>query len=92
MCRSTLAIYCIIDDFLMASRHQEDVRIEVSGAEVITIAIVAMLHFGSNFKKGRLVLHELGLVKRLLWRSRFSRRVNRLTNLIYRLFHQFGQS
>ncbi|MDQ3749509.1 MAG: IS982 family transposase [Acidobacteriota bacterium] len=90
MCHSTLAIDCFIDDFLKASRHREDCRIEVSDAEVITIAIAAMLHFGGNFQKSRRVLHELGLVKRLLSRSRFSRRVNRLADLIYRLFHQLG--
>ena len=92
MCHSTLAIYCFIDDFLKASRHTEDSRIEVSDAEVITIAIVAMLHFGGNFEKSRLVLHELGLIGRLLSRSRFSRRMNRLSDLIYRLFHQFGNT
>ena len=90
MCQSTLAIYCFIDDFLKASGHREDCRIEVTDAEIITIAIAAMLHFGGNFEKSRLVLHELGLVKRLLSRSRFSRRVNRLADLIYRRFHQFG--
>ena len=90
MCDSTLAIYCFIDDFLKASRHREDIRTEVTDAEVITIAISAMLHFGGNFEKSRLVLHELGLMKRCLSRSRFSRRVNRLADLIYRLFHQLG--
>ena len=48
MCDGTLAIYCFIDDFLNASGHREDVRIEVTDAEVITIAITAMLHFGGN--------------------------------------------
>ncbi len=92
MCHSTLAIYCFIDDFLKASGHREDCRIEVTDAEVITIAIAAMLHVGGNFEKSRLVLHELGLVRRLLSRSRFSRRMRRLSDLIYRLFHQLGAS
>lgn len=92
MCDSTLAIYCFIDDFLKASGHREDVRIEVTDAEVITIAITAMLHFGGNFEKSRLILHELGLIRRLLSRSRFSRRMTRLADLIYRLFHQLGAS
>jgi len=48
MCDSTIAIYCFIDDFLKASGHREDKRIEVTDAEVITIAITAMLHFGGN--------------------------------------------
>ncbi len=90
MCDSTLAIYCFIDDFLKASGHREDVRIEVTDAEVITIAITAMLHFGGNFEKSRLILTQLGLVRRLLSRSRFSRRMNRLADLIQKLFHQLG--
>ncbi len=90
MCDSTLAIYCFIDDFLKQSGHREDIRVQVTDSEVITIAICAMLHFGGNFEKSRLILHELGLMKRLLSRSRFSRRMNRLADLIYRLFHQLG--
>jgi len=92
MCHSTLAIYCFIDDFLKVSGHREDIRIEVTDAEIITIALAAMLHFGGNFEKSRLVLHELGLVRRLLSRSRFSRRVNRLTDLIHCLFHRLGSA
>ena len=90
MCDSTLAIYCFIDDFLKASGHTEDIRVEVTDAEVMTIAITAMLRFGGNFERSRLILHELGLIKRFLSRSRFSRRMNRLADLIQRLFHQLG--
>jgi hypothetical protein len=90
MCDSTLAIYCFIDDFLKASGYREDCRVEVTDAEVITIALVAMLYFGGNFDKSRHILTELGLIRRLLSRSRFSRRLNRLTDLIQKLFHQLG--
>jgi len=90
MCDSTLAIYCLIDDFLKTSGHLEDCRATVTDAEIITTAVVAMLHFGGNLERSRLVLHELGLIKRLLSRSRFSRRMNRLSDLIYLLFHQLG--
>lgn len=91
MCDHTLAIYCFIDDFLKARHHREDVRIEVTDAEVLTIAVVAMLYFGGNFERSRLVLHELGLIPRLLSRSRLSRRITRLLDLIHLLFHQLGQ-
>ena len=90
MCDHTLAIYCFIDDFLKASGHREDIRAEVTDSEVITIAIVAMLYFGGNFERSRLVLHELGLMKRCLSRSRFSRRINRLADLIHLVFHRLG--
>ena len=63
MCHRTLAIYCFIDDFLKASGHREDIRVQVTDAEVITIAITAMLHFGGNFERSRLVLSELGLIR-----------------------------
>src|SRR5688572_12838313 len=90
MCDHTLAIYCFIDDFLKSSGHREENRVEVTDAEVLTIAIIAMLHFGGNFERSRLVLHELGLIKRLLSRSRFSRRLTRLMDLLQLLFHRFG--
>jgi hypothetical protein len=92
MCHRTLAIYCFIDDFLKASGHREDCRIQVTDAEVITIALTAMLEFGGNFEKSRLLLHELGLIRRLLSRSRFSRRLTRLMDLIQVLFHRLGSA
>lgn len=90
MCHRTLAICCFIDDFLKARGYHQDCRVEVTDAEIITIAITAMLDFGGNFEKSRLVLHELGLIKRLLSRSGFSRRLNSLIDLIHCLFHQIG--
>ena len=57
MCDGTLAIDCFIHDLLKTSGHSRDIRITVSDAEVITIAISAMRHFGGNFEKSRLILH-----------------------------------
>jgi hypothetical protein len=90
MCDCTLAIYCFIDDLLKSLDHKQDVRAQVSDAEVITIALVAMLYFGGNFEKSRLVLSELGLMKRCLSRSRLNRRLHRLSDLISLTFHRFG--
>lgn len=60
MCDCTLAIYCFIDDLLKSFEHKQDPRAEVTDAEVITIALVAMLYFGGNFERARLVLKEFG--------------------------------
>ncbi len=90
MCQSTLAIYCFIDDLLKSLGHKQDVRAEVTDAEVITIALIAMLYFGGNFEKARLVLTELGLMKRCLSRSRLNRRVHQVADLISLIFHRFG--
>jgi hypothetical protein len=87
MCYRTVAVYCFTDDFFKARGHRKDCRTPVTDAEIIAIAITAMLDFGGNFEKIRVVFHELGFIKRLLSRSRFSRRVNRLTDLINCLFY-----
>lgn len=90
MCHCTLAIYCFIDDLLKSLDHKQDVRAQVSDSEVITVALIAMLYFGGNFEKSRLVLFELGLMKRTLSRSRLNRRIHRLADLITIVFHRTG--
>lgn len=86
----TLAIYCFIDDLLKAMRHHEDSRCEFTDAEVVTTAIVAMLFFGGNFERARSFLHSSGMMPRMLSRSRLSRRLSRLSDLVQLVFHQLG--
>ena len=86
----TLAIYCFIDDLLKAMQHSEDSRTEFSDSEVITTAIVAMLFYGGNFEHSRRFLHASGMMPRMLSRSRLSRRLARLTDLVQLIFHQLG--
>ncbi len=86
----TLAIYCFVDDLLKALQHREDTRCEVSDAEVVTCAIVAMLWFGGNFERSRSLLHSSGMMPRMLSRSRLSRRLSRLSDVVETVFHQLG--
>ena len=86
----TLAIYCFIDDLLKAMQHREDSRCAFSDSEVVTTAIVAMLFFGGNFERARSLLHSSGMMPRMLSRSRLSRRLSRLSDLIEMVFHQLG--
>jgi hypothetical protein len=86
----TLAIYCFVDDLLKAMRQAEDSRRQFSDSEVVTTAIVAMLFFSGNFERARRFLHSSGMMPRMLSRSRFSRRVSRLADLVGMLFHQLG--
>jgi hypothetical protein len=88
----TLAIYCFVDDLLKAMQHREDSRAEFSDAEVVSTAIVAMLFFGGNFERARSFLHSSGMMPRMLSRSRLSRRLSRLGDLIDVIFHQLGQT
>lgn len=86
----TLAIYCFVDDLLKALRHAEDVRVELTDSEVITTALVAMLFYGGNFERARDFLHSAGMMPRMLSRSRLSRRLSRLADLVQLVFHQLG--
>jgi len=86
----TVAIYCFVDDLLKAMQHTEDLRCEFSDSEVVTTAIVAMLFFGGNFACACRFLHSSGMMPRMLSRSRFSRRLSRLADLVDLIFHQLG--
>lgn len=88
----TLAIYCFVDDMLKALQHREDTRCKFADAEVITCALCAMLWFGGNFESSRSFLYSSGMMPRMLSRSRFSRRVTRLANLVEMIFHQLGMT
>lgn len=90
MYHRTLVIYCLIDDLLKCLNHPEDIRCQVSDAQVITTALVAMIDYGGNFQKALQRIEETNLFSSTLSRSRFSRRLNRLTDVVYRLFHQLG--
>ena len=90
MCQSTTAIYCFLDDLLKAMNHQEDGRQQINDAQVLTTALIAMLDYGGNYQKALHKLEQTRLFSRTLSRSRFSRRLTRLTDLIHLLFHQLG--
>lgn len=92
MCDHTLAIYCFIDDLLKALGHREDKRGQFSDAEVITTALCAMLYFGGNFSLSRRYLDSSGMMPRMLSRSRLSRRLTRLNELVETVFHQLGSA
>jgi len=86
----TLAIYCFVDDLLKAIEHGEDSRAQFSDSEVVTTAVVAMLNFGGNFERARSFLYSSGMMPRMLSRSRLSRRLSRLSDLVGMLFHRLG--
>jgi hypothetical protein len=71
-------------------QHREDSRCQFSDAEVVTTALVAMLFYGGNFERSRLFLHSSGMMPRMLSRSRLSRRLSRLSELVELVFHQLG--
>lgn len=86
-----ITIYVICCEFLQAMGHQEDAQCQMSDAEVMTTAIIAMLNFGGNYAKAGKWLKTPQYIPTMLGRSRFSRRLNRLSHLFVPFFHLIGQ-
>ena len=78
MITEIIAIYAITDDLLKAVGHQEDCRVQMSDAEVITTALVAARFFGGNHSLCQQYLKEHRFVPNMLDKSRFNRRLHRL--------------
>lgn len=87
-----ITIYVICSEFLVAMNHREDSQCRMSDAEVMTTAIVAMLHFGGNYAKARKWLKSPQYMPTMLGQSRFSRRLNRLNHLFVPCFNLIGQA
>ncbi|PSB15749.1 IS982 family transposase [Phormidesmis priestleyi ULC007] len=85
-----IAIYAITDDLLKAIGHQEDVRVQLSDAEVITTALVSARFFGGNHQNAQDYLKEPGLMPKMLSKSRFNRRLHRLFLPLLDLFDCLG--
>jgi hypothetical protein len=90
MVNKTTAVYSIIDDILKAINHYDDKRRTMTDAEVITTAIISTMFFSGNMEKARSYMSSTGIVKNMLSKSRFCRRVHALSDLIYDMFHQLG--
>ncbi|MDF5733514.1 MAG: hypothetical protein PUP92_37445 [Rhizonema sp. PD38] len=85
-----IAIYAITDDLLTAIGHKDDIQCEMSDAEIITTALIAAIFFSGNHSKACAYMKDHKLVARMLEKSRFNRRLHRLSMLINDLFHQIG--
>lgn len=85
-----LAIYCLCDEFLKIVGHQDDRQSQMSSAEVMTVALVAVRHFGGNFKAARGWLHQPMWIPIMLSKSRFSRRLHRLSHYFESLFEMLA--
>jgi len=78
-----VAVFAICEDLLRAMRHKDDIRSQVSDAEVMTTAIVAMLYFSGNFERSLIFLKEMGYIPKMLSKSRFNRRLHRIKPMLW---------
>ena len=75
-----IALYCIVDDLLKSMHHYEDERVKVSDSEVITTAFVSVLYFGGHLDNARHFMKLKGYAPGMLEKSRFCRRLHRLSD------------
>lgn len=87
-----ITVYCLCDDMLNALQHYEDSQRQMSDAEVMTSALVAMLYFAGNFETARDFLHSHGYIPAMLSKSHFNRRLHRLADLFLLLFRRLADS
>lgn len=87
-----IVVFCLCDDMLKSLHHYEDAQCQMSDAEVMTTAIVAILFFRSNFSLASRFLFEQGYIPRMLSASRFNRRLHRISDLFLTLFLRLGET
>jgi hypothetical protein len=86
-----IALYCIVDDLLKAMHHYEDPTVRVSDSEIITTAFVSVLYFGGHLDHACHFMKLKGYVPRMLGKSRFCRRLHRLSDFVVALFFDVGK-
>lgn len=86
-----IALYCIVDDLLKELHHYEDAKVRISDSEVITTAFVSVLYFGGHLENGQHFMKMKGYVPGMLGKSRFSRRLHRLSDFVLALFFYLGK-
>jgi len=81
-----VAVFVICEDILRAKRNKDDLRSQMSAAEVMTTAVVSMLYFSGNFEGSRIFLKEMGYIPKMLSKSRFNRRLHQIKPMFLNMF------
>lgn len=87
-----IVVFCLVDDMLKALHHPQDPQCQMTDAEVMTTAIVAMLYFKGNFALASRFMAEYGYIPHMLSKSRFNRRLHRVAALFLTLFLRLGET
>jgi hypothetical protein len=76
--------YVIIDDILKAWDFEDDCRAVGTGAEILTVAVIAAKYFRNHHERALCILMRLGYVKGLSV-SRFNRRLHKLRDWLHEM-------
>lgn len=87
-----IVVFCLCVDMLKSLQHYEDAQCQMSDAEVMTTAIMAMLYFKGNFSLASCYMYEQNYIPKMLGKSRFNRRLHRIADLFLTLFLRLGET
>lgn len=79
-------LYTVIDDFLKILDHKDDPKVKLSDSEVILTYVISFEAYSGNYSKTLDYLFQGKHIKYKLSKSRFSRRLNRLKDIIIQIF------
>ena len=85
-----VAIYTLVNDLLLGLGHRENGQCRMNDSEIITTALVAALFFGGNYELARAFLRQGGYIPTMLSKSRYSRRLHRVSHYIVTLVEILG--
>lgn len=90
-------VYAMIDEYLKESKHLCRKRasaiglpVKLTDAEIIFVFITACLEHGGNCLKAIRTLKRHGLIKHLLDKSQFNRRLHALSSVIFEILCMFS--
>jgi len=83
-----IEIFCIISDVLKNIGYKDDRQVKISTAEIMTIVITAAQEFGGNHEKSRKYFHEQNLVKAILHKGQFNRRIHAIPQTIWKFIRE----
>lgn len=78
-----ITIFCVIDDILKSSGFRDDVQVQLSTAEIMTISVAAGFYFGGNHERTREYFRENKYVKYILSKSQFNRRLHQIDESLW---------
>ncbi len=87
-----ITIFCLCDDVLKERRHRDDPQSRMTGAEVMTTALVAAHYFGGNVEHARRMLDTPQYIPGMLSKSRLNRRIHTLEEMFLALFQHLSES
>lgn len=90
MLNKIIILYAILDDIIKRVGHSEDIRSQMSDAEIMTTCLASAMFFGGNHQLCCDYMKEHNLIPNMLGKSRFNRRLHRISMLMNDLFHQLG--